>query len=422
MKYHLIGDQGVSMRGIRKILEADGNEVTGSDLKTKGHDSTNITSDIDIVIRNSAITPGSAGWVEVERAEELKIPVIKRSKFIGDYTKDKYLIAVSGAHGKTTVTSLIGLTLIEAGFDPTVLVGEVIPQLNNDVVRIGKSKYFVFEACEYDRSFLDISPNLVVITNIDEEHIDTYPGGLTEIIEAFEKYVDNIKDKGTIIGCEQDQNVIKIVNNAKQNITKIFYGGSSGRYSKLEYKISLIGEHNKLNALAACAVAENLKIDQSVIKKVFEEFKGAKRRLEYMGEVNGSLVYDDYGHHPTEMLATINALRSQFPDKKLLTVFWPHQFKRVMALKNEFIDVLLKSDEVILKPIFFVPGRDEKMDVSSGDLVSVLKTRGVEANVLENDNEIIEYLRQKSNQNLIILTIGIPPIYKVAEQLVMADK
>lgn len=422
MKYHLIGDQGISMRGLRKILEADGHQVTGSDLKTNGHHEDNITHDIDLVIRNSAINIGSPGWVEVEKAKEYNIPVIKRSVFIGEYTKDKYLIAISGAHGKTTVTSLIGLMLIEANLDPTVLVGEVIPQLNNDVIRIGKSKYFVFEACEYDRSFLDFKPNMAIITNIDEEHIDTYPGGLPEIVLAFKEYINNIKPGGKLIGCGLDKNVLNVIKDAKPDIKKIIYGDKQGKYSKLEYDLSLIGEHNKLNALAAVAVADELVIKKEVVAKVLKEFKGAKRRLEYVGEVNGSMVYDDYGHHPTEMLATISALRSKFPNKKLVTVFWPHQYKRVLALKDEFIKVLSKSDEVVLKPIFLVPGRDNILNISSEDLTAGLKEKAVKAKVLDNDKEIVSYLKKISTENKIILTIGIPPIYKVAEQLVMAEK
>lgn len=422
MKYHLIGDQGISMRGIRKILEADGHKVSGSDLKTNGHQAENISKDINFVIRNSAISPGSPGWVEVKEAYKLDIPVIKRSKFIGEYTKDKFLIAVSGAHGKTTVTSLIGLMLIEAGFDPTVLIGEMVPQLGNDVVKIGKSKYFVFEACEYDRSFLDIKPDIAVITNIDEEHIDTYPGGLIEIVEAFSQYLNNIKVNGIAIGCGLDQNVVKVLDGARSDIKKILYGGKSGKFSKLDLEIKIIGEHNKLNALAACAVADVLGLNHEVTETVLKEFEGAKRRLEYHGEINGSMVFDDYGHHPTEMLATITALRAKYPDKELVTVFWPHQYKRILALKNEFIDVLSKSDEVILKPIYFVPGRDEKLNISSEDLAKGLSERNVKVKVLENDEEIVLYLKSISNQEKIILTIGIPPIYKVAEQLVMAEK
>lgn len=422
MKYHLIGDQGISMRGIRKILESDGHIVTGSDLKTNGHKAENITSDINFVIKSSAISPGSPGWVEVESAEKFSIPVIKRSKFIGEYTKDKYLIAISGAHGKTTVTSLIGLILIEAGLDPTVLVGEVIPQLENNVVRIGKSKYFVFEACEYDRSFLDLKPDIAIITNVDKEHIDTYPGGLTEIVDTFHEFINEIKQGGIVVGCECDSNVVKIVNQARPDIKKIFYGGKLGKYSTLEYDLSLIGDHNKLNALAACAVADVLGINKQAVAKVLKEFEGAKRRLEYMGEINGSLVYDDYGHHPTEILASIKALRGKYSDRKLVTVFWPHQYKRILALKNEFIEVLSQSDEVVLKPIYLVPGRDEILDISSEDLAKSLEEKNVKAKVFRDDIEIVEYLRKISSQDKIILTIGIPPIYKVAEKLVMADK
>jgi len=185
MKYHLIGDQGISMSGVKKILQSRGHLVSGSDLKTGGHDAKNITPDIEMVVRTSAVNPGSPGWIEIEAAEKLSIPVKKRSQILGEITLENKLIAISGMHGKTTTAALAGLVMIEAGLDPTVLIGEHIREFDNDVLRLGNSSYFVMEACEYDRSFLDFYPDILILTNIDLEHLDTYPGGLPEIVLTF---------------------------------------------------------------------------------------------------------------------------------------------------------------------------------------------------------------------------------------------
>ncbi|MFA7244469.1 MAG: Mur ligase family protein [Patescibacteria group bacterium] len=411
MHYHLIGSMGVSMRGIQKILEHEGHVVTGSDLKLKGHDAKNISSDIDVIVRTSAVSPGSPGWVEVLEGEKLGIKIVKRSEILADITKKKYLITISGMHGKTTVTSLIGLIMIEAGFDPTVLVGEEVREFG-DVVRIGKSKYFVMEACEYDRSFLDFKPDIAVITNIDKEHLDTYPGGVPEILDAFGEFIKNIKSGGILVYCAEDQNLSQLVNKY-ENAKKVPY-----KISGNEFEIGLLGEHNKLNSEAAISVGKELGIKLDIARSVLKKFKGAHRRLEYKGSINGAQVYDDYGHHPTEIRATIKALSDQFPDKKLVVVFWPHQYKRILPLLSEFADAFKLADDVILKPIYFVPGRDEELDVSSEKIVEIINTKGKKAKVFDNDDEICDYLINNTDSSSIILTIGIPPIYKVAEKIV----
>jgi len=415
MRYHLIGDQGVSMSGIRIILESFGHQVSGSDLKTGGHKQENISADIDFVVRTSAVSPGSPGWIEVERANELGVTVLKRSELIKEITADKFLIAVSGMHGKTTVTSLIGLMLIEAGLDPTVLVGEKISEFNGQTARVGKSKYFVLEACEYDKSFFDFYPDICVITNLDVEHLDTYPGGMPEIKEAFKKFISNIKSNGKIVYCGEDSNLAEVIKGSSLDLSPYNKVTLS---PELLNQLTIIGDHNILNATAAAVVARSLNISDDIIEKVFKSFKGAKRRLELWGEINGAKVYDDYGHHPTEIAATINALKSKFADKKLITIFWPHQYKRILPLRDEFVEVLSKSDEVILKPIFFVPGRDEVLDISSEFLVDKLIGRGVLAKVVDDNKDIVEDLKSRVDGNNIILTIGIPPIYEVAKQLV----
>lgn len=417
MKYHLIGDQGISMRGIREYLEFFGNEVTGSDIKGKNHSKSNITQDIDIVVRSSAINPGSEGWQEVEEAEKLGIRIMKRSEFLGQLTRQKRLIAVSGMHGKTTITAMAGLLLIEAGFDPTVLVGERVREFDNHVIRIGKGDWFVAEVCEYDRSFLDFWPEILILSNIEEEHLDTYAGGISEIIEAFKEYISHVNKNGLIIACADDENVKKAILKSNFDGKIIYYGKKSKDYKKLDYPLSIPGEHNRLNALSVIALADYLEIDRLVAKKVLEKFHGAKRRFEVKGSFNGAEIIDDYGHHPTELKATISAMKEKFPNKKLFVVFWPHQYKRIKPLLQQFGQAFDLADEVIFLPIFLVPGRDEKLDVRAEDIAKIVSARGKSVKKYETEKEIIEYLKNQLNKDSVLLTIGIPPVYRIAEAL-----
>jgi len=422
MKYHLIGDQGISMSGIKKYLEFLGHTVTGSDLKTNGHKADNITPDIDLVVRSSAVNPGGAGWVEVEAAKKLGIKVIKRSELLGQLTKNKKLIAISGMHGKTTVASMVGLVLIKAGFDPTVLIGEKVKEFDDEVLRMGKSDCFVMEACEYDRSFLDFNPKILILTNIEEEHLDTYPGGLPEIKKAFIQYIKNVSSDGVIIACHDDQNILEVLDESNTKAKIVYYGKTANRYNELDFKLAIPGEHNRLNALAVVALADYLKIDQKIVKGVLEKFSGAKRRFELKGQFNGAEIVDDYGHHPTEIKATIEALSEKYPNKKKIVVFWPHQYKRIKPLLNNFAEAFDQANEIILKPIYFVPGRDEKLDVNSKNLADIIAKKNKNVRVIDEDDDIVEYLKRELNSNSVLLTIGIPPVYKIAESLLNKGK
>ncbi|PIS07880.1 UDP-N-acetylmuramate--L-alanine ligase [Candidatus Berkelbacteria bacterium CG10_big_fil_rev_8_21_14_0_10_43_13] len=417
MKYHLIGDRGISMRGIKKYLEFLGNDVTGSDLKTGGHAAVNVTSDIDLVVRTSAVNPGSPGWVEVEAAQKLGIKIVKRSELIGQLTKDKKLIAISGMHGKTTTTAMAGLVMIAANLDPTVLIGEEVKDFDNDVIRIGESDWFVFEACEYDRSFLDFYPKIAILTNIEAEHLDTYPGGLSEIKDAFVEYLNHLPDDGVIIACHDDANVQEVLGKLTTKARIIDYGFTAEKYNQLDFDLAIPGKHNVLNTLAVVALADYLHIKYEVVSSVLAKFRGAHRRFELKGNLNGADLIDDYGHHPTEIKTTIAALAERYPDKKKIVVFWPHQYKRIKPLLEEFGAAFSQVDEVIIKPIYFVPGRDEVLDISSDDLVDRVNRKKNIAKVIETDEEIAKYLRDELDSSAVLLTIGIPPVYKIADLL-----
>jgi len=422
MKYHLIGDKGVSMRGLKKYLISLGNEATGSDLKSGGHSSNNITSGIDCVVRTSAVNPGSEGWVEVVAANELNIPVLKRSELIGTLTKDKKLIAISGMHGKTTITSMVGLLMVQAGLDPTVLVGDEVKDFDNDVIRLGKSDWFVLEACEYDRSFLDFSPKILILTNIEEEHLDTYPGGISEIKNTFVEYIKRIPEDGLIIACADDKNVVDVIRDSVTKAKVIYYGFSSDLYNNLDFPLAVPGKHNIQNALSVVALADYLKIEKSVVESVLKNFSGAHRRFELLGTYNHADLIDDYGHHPSEIKATISALAERYPDKQKIVVFWPHQYKRILPLIEDFAKAFTEADKVIIKPIFFVPGRDEVLDIDSTILVSRINSVKNNAIYLETDDEIVKYLEANLDSRSVLLTIGIPPVYQIAERLLKGKK
>jgi UDP-N-acetylmuramate--alanine ligase len=311
--------------------------------------------------------------------------------------------------------------LEEAGFDPTVLVGEEVQEFGG-VIRMGASEWFVAEVCEYDRSFHDVAPTILVLTNIEEEHLDTYPGGLEEIREAFKKYIASVKDNGVMIACSDNRTVSDLVNEIGSNGPKVIrYGFGSDQYNSLSYPIKLPGKHNIQNALAVVAISDYLKISESTVKKVLEKFSGAHRRFEYKGSYNGAPIIDDYGHHPTEISSTLEALKERYPNKRKVVVFWPHQFKRVKPLLNQFASSFNMADEIIIKPIYFVPGRDEILDVSSQDIADMINEHLKKASVMETDEEIVRSLRSKLDNNYVLLTIGIPPVYKIAETLASSD-
>ena len=413
MKYHLIGVEGISMCGVKKLLENKGHIVTGSDLKTTGHSKENVSDDVDVVVRTSAVHPDSEGWVEVETAKEKNIKVLKRSELLGELTADKKLITISGMHGKTTTTSIAGLTMIEAGLDPTVLVGERVAEFDNEVLKIGISDYFVMESCEYDKSFLDFKSDIAIITNLDMEHLDTFVGGMPEIIESFKNFVKSIKPNGKLILFDNDENLKKVAKSARDDIEVIYYSPH-----ELCEGSKIIGEHNEANVGAVLALCEVLNIDKKNVCTVAKKYIGPKRRMELIGEHKEAVVYDDYAHHPTEIITTIKTFRENFPEKKLVVVFWPHQYNRTRSLKDEFAKSFDGASEVVLKPIYFVEGRDNKEGISSEILSGMINDNGVKSKVIENDDEIVKYLKNVAKEESLILTLGAPPIDMVAKNLI----
>lgn len=416
-KIHFIGAAGVSMSALRALADRAGFQTTGSDLKNGGHAKENIHPDLDLVVYTASITPGSPGFVELGEARKQGIKTVSRGEYLANLVnRAKHSIVVSGMHGKTTVTTMIGLILKEAGMNPTVLPGTFVKEFSANYLA-GDSDLIVSEGCEYFDAFLNLKPKIAVITNIEEEHLD-YFNNLDNIIQSFARFIENIDPNGVLIYQATDKNIGLALSQAQHHPQNIIAYGKQGelKYQKLGFNLSIPGEHNRENALAAEAVADFMGVKPEVIKSVLMDYKGAGRRMEIKGQIKGITVIDDYGHHPTEIKATIRALREFYPNKRLVVAFWPHQHKRIAALFNDFKTAFNEVDELLLLPIYFVPGRDEKVDISSEKLAKAIEGNGFGVRVFPDEDNLVDFLLKEIKEGDLLLTIGIPPINKVAEK------
>ena len=440
-RIHLIGIGGIGMSGLAKLLIEKKKKISGSDkeytpiikkLERKGvkifigQKEENITPDIQLVIYSHAILPDNP---EYRKAVSLKIPLLSYPEALGLFTREKRTIAVSGTHGKTTVSSLIVSILSEAKMSPSFVIGgEIIGKGNSQT---GKGEFLVIEACEYKKSFLNYLPEIGVINTIEEDHLDFYKN-LKEIKEAFCNFCKNVKR--FIVGWEEDRNVMDVIKKSrKENITFgiekgdvraekinffknkttfecIYLGKSLGKVS-----LKINGYHNILNSLSAISVGLGLDIPWKFIKNGIERFKGVHRRCEIVGKVNGITIIDDYGHHPTEIKCTLSALRNIYPENRIIVVFQPHQYSRTRFLLEDFASSFRDADKVIVPDIYFV--RDslkEKKLVNAEILVDRIRKNGKEALYLPTFKEIIFYLKEIVKKGDVVLTIGAGPVYKVA--------
>lgn len=395
---YFVGIGGASLNGIAQILAARGHTVRGSDLVASpvteqlerlgitviiGQRAENITSDIDEVVYTSAAVAGP-GAVELERAAELKIPAHKRtiwwSRLMSEAT---HAVAVAGTHGKTSTTAMIGHILAEAGLDPTVLVGGDVPDFGG-TVRVGGATYVVVEADEYDRAFYATRPTIAVITNIDYDHPDTYPTP-KEYAAAFRHFARLPKKRqGIIVAYGKDPVLRRSLAHWPVPIRWYDQHAVWGHIS-----LATPGIHMQQNATAAGIVAHELGVPAAVIKRALRSYKGVGRRFELIGSVNGIPVYDDYAHHPTELIATIKAARTK-TDKKVAVIFQPHQRVRTRQFAVEFGAALETADSAALLPLFTVAGREEAISITSDDVVRQMHTP---AKVLEK-SDIMTWIKQ----------------------------
>lgn len=420
-RIHLVGINGVSMAGIAHILRLQGHIVSGSDLTIAGHNAANIKKNIDAVVFSSAASDKKApGFVEIERARRLKIPVFKRSVFISTLLGVSRIVAVSGMHGKSTVASMITFILKEAGLAPKYLIGVPSDRSFPGVGAAGWGKGFtaVVEACEYDRSFCDIRPDIAVVTNIEEEHLDYFRGGMREIEKTFIDFIDGSRFGSTLIISPQPA-VQKVAHNVLDIRTDVSLvkTGIAGGVNWQDYQF--FGKHNQLNASLAVSACAALGVDKEKSWEILRRFRGAKRRMEYIGEFNSNPVYDDYGHHPTEIKAVLDAVRNKYPDKKIMIIFQPHQVSRTRAFYDDFVEALSLSDNVIITDIYEVAGREKGADISAQGIADKINSKTLnKAKFIPLPYENIErHIRNMTDFKGVIITIGATDIYKVAYAL-----
>lgn len=401
-----IGIGGIGVSSLAQYYMATGWKVAGSDavksditddLKKRGakifigHNSKNIRGS-DLVIHSAAIKPDHP---ELAEAGKLGLRTLVYSQAIGELTKKYFTIAVSGSHGKSTTTALIGLILMEAGLDPTIIVGTKLKELSDNNFRYGQGKYLVLEADEYAKAFHNYFPKIAVLTNIDKEHLDIYKN-LAGVVAGFKKYLKNAE--GWIVANSQDKNIRKILKpRPRWLMAEVIW------YKKGDHKLLIPGSHNQFNAEAAWQAVKILGIKKSVVDKVFNSFTGVWRRLEELKPKAYKLtavLYSDYAHHPTEIKATFQAIREKYPKHKIICVFQPHQQDRLNKLFSEFAAAFGTADKTVIYPLYKVMGRDT-IGKTSEDLAKAIDQPNVF--YAENFKKVIKLIETDLNFNSVII-------------------
>ena len=349
---------------------------------------------------------------ELTSAKELNIPVYSYPEALGLLSKDMYTIAVSGTHGKTTTTCMIAELMIYGNLDPTVFVGGLLKKQQDNFV-LGQSRYFVVEACEYKESFLNLNPNILIVLNIDNDHLDYYQN-IENIQNAFAELI--AKTKNYIICDLNDKNILTAIEKAK-NINKLAEITDYTK-EKLNIKLLIPGEHNLKNAKAALGAVKLIGLEQKEAERILKNYAGSWRRFEYKGTIeNGALIYDDYGHHPTEIKATLKGIKKYFPDKHIIVVFQPHLYSRTRILLSDFANSFTNINKVIVTDIYAAREQDDHL-IHAEDLVKAINKISNNADYIKNFWEIENYLKLNSDQDTVILTVGAGDIYKIGENIV----
>ena len=453
---HFIGIGGVGMVGIAEMLLNQGFSVSGSDLVENknterlkylgakifiGHNEKNVR-DSDVVVYSTAVTESNP---EMRSARSLNKTIIARAEMLSSLMRGFQSIAVAGSHGKTTTTSLIANIFIKANLDPTYIIGgRILGQEDKSI--LGSSEYLIVEADESDASFLHLSPEISVITNVDNDHLDFYENNIEKLNETFHQFLENLPFYGTAIICIDERKGKKIFNDLSR--PKISYGfnksadyylkdlkqtssfqeftlvrNSVGKEVRLQLKIA--GRHNALNATAAYIVAKEAGIATKIIRDSLKSFGGVSRRLEFKGDlkINDKKIklLDDYGHHPTEISATVEAIKSSYKNKKINMIFQPHRYSRSSILFNEFVDCLDSLDRIIILDIYSA-GEQNTEGISSYDFVNSLIKKGNKAFFAKNLKEISKILESEVKNNEILITQGAGNIVDISNSLLAMYK
>lgn len=455
---HFVGIGGVGMAGIAEVLLRQGYHVSGSDLNDnaltqwlrvmgatiyRGHDAANIKH-ADVLVRSSAVDVNNPEFIA---ARDARIPIVPRAEMLGELMRFRYGIAVSGTHGKTTTTSLITSILAEADLDPTFVIGGRLNSVGSNA-RLGRGQYLVAEADESDASFLYLKPMISVVTNIDQDHMPTYEGDFEQLKATFIKFLHRLPFYGLAVLCLDDPVVREVMPSVSRPVLTYgltpdadFYTESyhhSGTHSRfvisrprglppLSVKLHLPGRHNVLNALAAVAVASELRVPDSAIATALENFAGIGRRFQVYGNYklsNGGEVtlVDDYGHHPREVDATLQAAREAWPSRRLVMVYQPHRYTRTRDLFNDFCQVLAKPDRLLLLDVYSA-GEDKIEGADSAALRQALISRKSADEVIHINAhaELPDYLASELRDGDILLMQGAGNIGGLAANLAASD-
>jgi len=444
--FHFVGIGGIGMSALAKLLIAKNKQVTGSDVCDSdivqdikkhnvvvhiGHAAEHFPETTDVLIYSSAVPSSNP---ERMIARERGIPEVSYAQFLGEISKGFSTIVITGTHGKSTTTALVGLIIEAAGFDPTVLVGSFVPNFPEKNLRIGKGRFFVVEGCEYQANMLNLHPEMIVLTNIEEDHLDYYRD-INHIRETFQIFADKLIGKGMMILNADDAESMKLKverpitygyeNNADYNATdRLTEKGEQSfavRREEIIGRLKLIvpGAHNVMNAIAATAAAMELGIPFETCARVLETFPGIWRRFERVGTWHEADVISDYGHHPTAVEKTIDAAREFFPGRRIVLCFQPHQHSRTKALMDGFVHALVLADETIVAEIYDVAGRNEEHEMSSRLIVEKIKqqTPGAPVHFSENFDAVKSILEQVVRSNDVVIIMGAGDIDCIARDI-----
>ena len=446
----MVGIGGIGMSSIAEVLLNRGYHVTGSDLHStevtkrleslgariyEKHSAEN-GKDADVVVHSSAVRVKSNP--ETLEAERRRIPIIPRAVMLGELMRMKYGICIAGTHGKTTTTSITGLVVSEGGFDPTIIVGGKVTVFGSNAVA-GEGDIIIIEADEYDRTFLRLTPSIAVITNIEADHLDIYKN-LDEIKQAFVQFANSVPFFGVAILCLDDPTVQEIVSQIDRRVLtygtsrqaelraeNIIQDGLETRFDVIagserlgDVTIKAPGLHNVRNALASIAVARELEIDFDHVKRALAKYSGVQRRFQEVGRIDDILVIDDYAHHPTEIMATLEAASSGWPDRRIVTVFQPHLYSRTRDFKEEFARSFFNSDVLIVTEIY--PAREEPIPGIDGDMLAELVRRYGHRGVhyVADKEDLAEYMLGVVQPGDTVITMGAGDIYRYGQEFVKA--
>lgn len=443
--YHLIGIGGIGVGTLASLLLAKGHKVSGSDIKDNeltmqlrkkgatisiGHHASNVQNP-DYVVYSSAIRMTNPEMIE---SGIRNLPLLKRAEVLAQLVNEEIAITIAGAHGKTTTTSMISCLLLNAGLKPTTAVGGIINGSSYNA-HLGEGKYFVAEVDESDGTFLYFRPTYSIITNIDFEHVDFYKDW-KGILEAYRKFIGYTNAGGSIIACVQDERLKSLVKESQKNC--IFYGFdeccdvwaknivTDGFHSQFEcytksgkladFTLIVPGQHNVLNALACISLGLQLNISVEVMQKTLSEFSGVKRRFQLRGKVDDIMVVDDYGHHPTEIVATLKAARL-FNPKRLVTIFQPHRYSRTKFLLNEFVESLTLTDQLVITDIYAASEKPSE-GVGIEELLRPLQQKLGDRIVYLKKEDILHYLTDFVKSGDLVLFLGAGDVNHYCDDLI----